>query len=105
MILCSTDTVPAREIIEHVGFVRASSVRSHHLGTDISSRVQGLVGGEVPAYTKLLAEVREESLDRMVREAQALGANAIVGIRYASVEISGDAAEILVYGTAVRIAE
>ncbi len=104
MILATTDSIAGRAIVEYKGFVRGSSVRGHDLPSDLASRMHGLVGGEIPAYTQLLAQVREEALDRMVAEAKALGADAIVGLRYASTEIATGAAEMLCYGTAVKLA-
>jgi len=103
MILTSTDEIPGRSIASTFGLVRGSAVRSSHLGHDILARFKEIVGGEIEEYTKLLAEVREQALDRMTAEAEALGADAVVCIRYASSEISEGAAEILVSGTAVKL--
>ena len=103
MILATIDAIPDRSVSEMIGLVRGSSVRSAHVGHDVMAKLKNLVGGEVPEYTKLLAEAREQALDRMVAEARARGANAILGVRFASSDISDDAAEILVYGTAVRL--
>jgi len=105
MILATRDDIPQREINEVLGMVRGSSVRARHLGKDIGAALKNIVGGEIPEYTKLLAEAREQALDRMLEEARALGADAIVAVRYSSSEISVGAAEVLVYGTAVRFAE
>lgn len=104
MILATREDVPQREISEVLGLVRGSSVRARHLGRDISAVFKNLVGGEIPEYTKLLAESREQALDRMLDEARALGADAVVALRFTSSEISSGAAEVLVYGTAVRFA-
>lgn len=103
MILTTTDAIAGREIRETVGLVRGSAVRSTHIGSDVIAKIKEFVGGEIVEYTKLMAEVREQALDRMVMDARMRGADAVVGIRYASSEISGGAAEILVYGTAVKI--
>lgn len=105
MIVCTTDTIPGKEIVEVLGLVRGSAVRARHVGKDIGAFFTNIVGGEMVEYTKLLAEVREQSLDRMKEEARARGANAIVAVRFAGTEIASGAAEILVYGTAVRIEE
>ena len=105
MILATTDLVPGRTVIETLGLVRGNSVRAAHIGSDVMAKLKNLVGGEVREYTKLLAESREQAIDRMVDEARARGANAIVGLRFASSDISDDAAEILVYGTAVKLAD
>jgi uncharacterized protein YbjQ (UPF0145 family) len=104
MILSTRDDIPQREITEVLGLVRGSSVRARHLGKDFGAVLKNLVGGEIPEYTKLLAEAREQALDRMLEEARALGADAVVALRYSSSEISSGAAEVLVYGTAVRFA-
>ena len=103
MILTTTDEVPGRRITEALGLVRGSAVRSAHLGRDVMAKLKNLVGGEVSEYTKLLAEVREQALDRMTAEARARGATAVVGVRFASAEIDTGTAEVLVYGTAVRL--
>ena len=105
MILATTDLVPGRTIVETIGLVRGNSVRSAHIGQDVMAKLKNLVGGEVREYTKLLAESREQAIDRMVAEARARGAHAIVGLRFTSSDISDDAAEILVYGTAVKLGD
>ncbi len=105
MIVCTTDTIPGKEIVEVLGLVRGSAVRARHVGKDIGAFLTNIVGGEMVEYTKLLAEVREQSLDRMKEEARARGANAVVAVRFAGTEIASGAAEILIYGTAVRIEE
>lgn len=104
MILATREDIPQRRISEVLGLVRGSSVRARHLGKDIGAVFKNLVGGEIPEYTKLLAEAREQALDRMLEEARALGADAVVALRYSSSEISTGAAEVLVYGTAVKFA-
>lgn len=103
MILATCDDIPRREITEVLGLVRGSSVRARHVGRDIGAVFKNLVGGEIPEYTKLLAEAREQALDRMLQEARVLGADAVVAMRYSSSEISSGAAEVLVYGTAVKL--
>jgi uncharacterized protein YbjQ (UPF0145 family) len=104
MILTTTADIPGSEIAEVIGLVQGTSVRASDLGMDVGGFMQNLVGGEMSMYTKLMAEVREQSLDRMREEARAQGADAIVGVRFVSSEISRGAAELLVYGTAVRLA-
>ena len=104
MILVTTNDVPGRQIAEVFGIVRGTTVRARHIGRDVSAFLTNLVGGEVEEYTKLLAEAREQALDRMRAEALALGANAVIGMRFTGTEISAGAAEILVYGTAVKLA-
>ena len=103
MILTTTDGVPGRSISTTLGLVRGSAVRSAHLGHDVMAKLKNLVGGEVSEYTKLLAEVREQALDRMSEEARARGADAVVALRFASAEIDTGTAEVLVYGTAVKL--
>lgn len=104
MILTTTDSIPGREIVDTIGLVRGSAVRAAHLGQDVMAKLKNLVGGELSEYTKLLAEAREQALDRMQAEARARGATAIVAVRFASSEVDDGAAEVLVYGTAVRLA-
>lgn len=103
MILSTTDNLPGRVIVETIGMVRGNTVRSRHLGRDISASFKRLVGGEIEEYTKLLAEAREQALDRMLAEARARGADAVVGMRFTSSEISDGAAEFVAYGTAVKL--
>lgn len=104
MIITTTDSLPGREITETVGLVQGTSVRASHVASDVGSFMQNIVGGEIEKYTKLMAEVREQSLDRLRDEAKAKGADAIVGLRFVSTEISLGAAELIAYGTAVRLA-
>jgi uncharacterized protein YbjQ (UPF0145 family) len=104
MILTTTEAIPGRSLVAIVGLVRGNSVRSAHVGLDVMAKLKNLVGGEVTEYTKLLAEAREQALDRMTEQARALGADAIVGVRFMSADIGDDAAEMLAYGTAVRLA-
>ena len=104
MILVTTDTVPGREITAVIGLVRGNTVRARHVGRDLLASLKNMVGGEIDEYTKLLAESREQSLDRMLAEAQARGADAIVGMRFATSEIAQGASEFLAYGTAVKLA-
>ena len=101
MIVTTTNDIPGKRIVEVVGLVRGSAVRARHLGKDITAFFTNIVGGEMIEYTKLLAESREQSLDRMKEEARARGANAVVATRFTGTEISAGAAEVLVYGTAV----
>jgi uncharacterized protein YbjQ (UPF0145 family) len=103
MILVTSETVANRRIVETLGLVRGSSVRARHLGRDLTALLKNLVGGEMTEYTKLLAEVREQALDRLREEARALGANAVVSLRFVSTEIASGSAEMLAYGTAVRV--
>ncbi len=104
MIVVTTDSIPGREIATTLGLVRGNSVRARHVGRVLGAILKSLVGGELDEYTKLLAETREQALDRLIAEARAQGADAVVGLRFASSEISSAAAEFLAYGTAVKLA-
>jgi uncharacterized protein YbjQ (UPF0145 family) len=101
MIVVTTDEVPGKRIVRTLGLVRGNSVRARHIGRDLLAALKNIVGGEVHEYTKLLAESREQALDRMVREAHGLQANAIVGSRFVTAQVSQGMAELLAYGTAV----
>lgn len=105
MILATTETVAGHRVMRTLGLVRGSSVRVRHVGKDIMASLRNLAGGEVYEYTKLLAEVREQAVDRMVDDARTLGANGILAIRFQSAEVSKGAAEMMCYGTAVELRE
>lgn len=103
MILSTTESIPGREIVEIIGLARGNTVRGADASQDMQAWFKNLVGGEIEEYTKLLAEAREQSLDRMIADARARGANAIVGVRFATSEVTDGAAEFLAYGTAVKV--
>ena len=103
MLLSTTDTIPGKTISKHLGLVRGNTIRARHVGRDLLAHLRNLVGGEITEYTKLLAESREQALDRMIEEAKRLGANAVIGLRFSTAEIESHAAEILAYGTAVVV--
>ena len=103
MILSTIDEIPGYEISEVIGIVTGNVVTSKHIGRDIAAALKTLVGGEIKGYTEMLTEARNEAIERMVREAERLGADAIVGVRFASSYVMTGAAEILVYGTAVKL--
>lgn len=103
MILTNIGTVPGKTIIEHYGLVQASTVRAKHVGRDIMASLKNIVGGELHGYTELLQESREQAMQRMSLQAEELGANAIVNVRLATASVAPGAAEILCYGTAVRV--
>ncbi|RKZ28539.1 YbjQ family protein [bacterium] len=103
MIIVTTNDIPGRQIVKTLGLVRGNTIRARHIGRDILALFRNLVGGEVSDYTKMLAEAREQALDRMVAEAKSLGANAIVGVRFATSFVMQGAAELLAYGTAVVV--
>jgi uncharacterized protein YbjQ (UPF0145 family) len=103
MIVTTTFEIPGRRVARVLGLVRGNTVRARHMGKDILAGLRNIVGGEVHEYTKLMAESREQALDRMVEEARSLGANAIVGARFMTSDIGRGMAEMLAYGTAVII--
>lgn len=103
MLIVTSSTIAGSEIVETLGLVRGTTVRAHHVGQDIVAYLRNLVGGEVIEYTKMLAEAREQALDRMVKDAEGLGADAIVDLRFSTSDIASGAAEVLAYGTAIRI--
>jgi uncharacterized protein YbjQ (UPF0145 family) len=101
MILVTTETIPCHRIVKLCGLAKGCSVRGVHIGDDLVARMKNAVGGEVHEYTQVLAQVREQALDRMIDDARRLGANAVVGLRFESAEIGTGVAEMMVYGTAV----
>ncbi len=101
MILVTTPTVPGKTIKETLGLVRGNTIRARHIGQDIKAAFRNLIGGEVVEYTKLMAESREQAIDRLVAAAQELNADAVVSLRFTTSMIMGGAAELLAYGTAV----
>ncbi len=103
MLLSNIESIPGRTIVEFYGVVSGSTVRAKHLGRDIAAGLKNLVGGELKGYTELLSESRQEAMDRMVSEATALGANAVVNVRFSTSSISQGAAELFAYGTAVKV--
>ena len=103
MIVSTTASIAGKRIVRTIGLVRGNTVRARHLGRDITATLRNLVGGEVSEYTKLLAEAREQALDRMVAEARDLGANAVIEVRFSTSEVMHAAAELLAYGTAVML--
>jgi len=103
MIIATTEAISGKQIVQTLGIVRGSTIRARHLGGDILAFLRTLVGGEIHEYVKLMAEAREQAIDRMVEEARELGADAIVTVRFATSEIMSGAAELLVYGTAVKL--
>ena len=103
MLIHNTDFVPGHRIRESLGIVRGSTIRAKHLGKDILAGFKNLVGGELKAYTELLQESRQEAQDRMVEQARAMGANAVVNVRFATSSVAQGAAELFAYGTAVKV--
>jgi len=103
MIIVTTEEIPGKTIKKTLGLVRGNTIRARHVGHDISAALKSLVGGEIRDYTKMMAESREQALDRMVEEAENLGANAIVSVKFTTSMIMQSASEILAYGTAVIV--
>lgn len=103
MIYTNVETVPGKVIVAHYGIVQGSTVRAKHLGRDLMASLKNLVGGELKGYTELLQDSREEAMDRMGEQAKQMGANAVVNIRFATSSVAQGAAELFVYGTAVKI--
>lgn len=103
MILSTSHTVPGKEITVVLGIVRGNTIRAKHIGRDIIAGLKNIVGGEITEYTKMLAESREQSIDRMIEEAVSLSADAILGIRFTTSSVMQGAAELLAYGTAVKL--
>jgi uncharacterized protein YbjQ (UPF0145 family) len=103
MILVTTETVPGRKIRGTLGLVRGNTIRAKHVGKDILASLRTLVGGEIKEYTEMLTEARAESLRRMVEQAEKAGADAVVNIRFVTSQVMTGAAELLAYGTAVKL--
>ncbi|MGB5924527.1 MAG: YbjQ family protein [Dehalococcoidia bacterium] len=104
MIVVTTGQIEGKRITETLGLVKGSTIRARHMGHDIMAGLRNVVGGEVKDYTVMLAQAREEALQRMVEQAEKMGANAVVGTRFATSMVMSGAAEMLAYGTAVKVA-
>jgi len=103
MIMATADEIAGKNVVETLGLVRGNTIRARHIGKDILAVLRNIAGGEIEEYTKMMAESREQCLDRMREEAEKLGANAIIGVRFTTSSMMQGAAELLVYGTAVRV--
>lgn len=103
MIVVTSETIAGKRVVRTLGLVRGNTVRARHIGKDILAGLRNIVGGEVHEYAKLIAESREQSLDRMIREAAELGANAVIATRFTTSVMMGGAAELLAVGTAVIV--
>jgi uncharacterized protein YbjQ (UPF0145 family) len=103
MLITNIEYIPNKEIVEHYGVVSGSTVRAKHMGRDIMAGVKNIFGGELKGYTELLSESREEAIERMVKQAESIGANAILNVRFSTSSVAAGAAELYVYGTAVSI--
>lgn len=103
MLMTTSDLVPGREVVETLGLVQGNAVRARHVGRDITAGLKNLIGGEIGAYQHLLTESRNQAIERMTEQAVGLEADAIVAVRLSTSSIAGGAAEVLAYGTAVRL--
>jgi uncharacterized protein YbjQ (UPF0145 family) len=103
MIVVTTEQIEGKKIIETLGLVRGSTIRARHVGHDIMASLRNIVGGEVKDYTVMLAQSREEALQRMIEQAEEMGANAIIGARFVTSMVMSGAAEMVAYGTAVKV--
>ena len=103
MILMTTDTCPGMRVEKVLGLVQGSSIRARNLGMDLTATFKNITGGEITEYTKLMAEAREQALDRMREHAAQMGANAVIGVRFVTSSVMQHASELLVYGTAVVV--
>lgn len=103
MIITTTETVPEKETKEILGIVRGNTIRARHLGSDLAAGLKSIVGGELKGYSKMITEARDEAFERMVGDAKKLNADAIVNIRFVTAEVMQGAAEVLCYGTAVKL--
>ncbi|HUX08832.1 MAG TPA: YbjQ family protein [Acidobacteriota bacterium] len=101
MILTTLESIPGKQIVRICGLVRGNTVRAKHIGKDILAGLKQIVGGEIKGYTEMMTEAREQAIERMVAEAEALGANAVVGMRLTTADVMQSASEVLAYGTAV----
>ena len=105
MIVVTSDNIPGREIKEVIGLVKGNTISARNIGRDILAGIKNIVGGDVSDYTKMMAESREQALDRMEESAKSMGANGIVAVRFVTTSVMDGAAELLAYGTAVIIKE
>lgn len=105
MIVSPSPGITGRRVVEELGLVWGNTIRARHLGRDILAGFRAIIGGEIQEYTKMMGEAREQAIDRMIAEADAMGADAILNVRFSTSYVMGGAAEILVYGAAVRLEE
>jgi uncharacterized protein YbjQ (UPF0145 family) len=103
MIITTTATIPEKKIKEILGIVRGNTIRARHIGRDIMAGLKTIIGGEIKSYTKMISDARDEAYSRMEEEAKSLNADAIVNVRFVTAEVMQGAAEVLAYGTAVKL--
>jgi uncharacterized protein YbjQ (UPF0145 family) len=105
MIVTTTDFIPGYKVVDILGMVRGNTIRAKHLGKDIAAGLQHMVGGELRGYTEMISESRDQAVDRMIEDAEELGADAIINVRLVTAEVMRGAAEVLAYGTAVKLSK
>lgn len=105
MIVTNVEIIPGKRVLKHLGMVQGNTVRTKHVGRDIMAGFKNLFGGELKGYTELLTDAREEATERMLEQARATGANAVINVRYSTSSVAAGAAELFVYGTAVVLSE
>ena len=105
MILVTTETVPGKKVTKTLGLVRGNTIRARHMGKDIMAGFKNMVGGEIVDYTKMMAESREQAIDRLIEDAESLNADAVISLRFTTTSMMQGAAEFLVYGTAVKLSD
>ena len=105
MLISNIETIPGRDIVKHLGLVQGSTVRAKHVGRDIMASFKNILGGELVGYTELMSEARDEATQRMLKQAEGIGANGVINVRFATSSVAQGAAELFAYGTAVVLAE
>ncbi len=105
MLISNIETLPGRHIVKHLGLVQGSTVRAKHVGRDIMASFKNILGGELVGYTELMSEARDEATQRMLKQAEGIGANGVINVRFATSSVAQGAAELFAYGTAVVLAE
>lgn len=105
MLISNIETIPGRNIVKHLGLVQGSTVRAKHVGRDIMASFKNILGGELVGYTELMSEARDEATQRMLKQAEGIGANGVINVRFATSSVAQGAAELFAYGTAVVLAE
>jgi uncharacterized protein YbjQ (UPF0145 family) len=103
VIITNLETIPGKTIVRHYGLVQGNTIRAKHIGRDIMAGLKNVFGGELVGYTELLSESRQEATDRMIAQAESLGANAVLNVRYSTSSVAQGAAELYAYGTAVTV--
>jgi uncharacterized protein YbjQ (UPF0145 family) len=103
VIITTSDQIEGKKIVKTIGMVKGNTIRARHIGRDIMAGLRGVVGGEITEYTKMMAEAREQAIQRMIEDAESQGANAIIGMRFSTSMVMQNASEILAYGTGVVI--